>query len=99
MQTKILKCVNAASQFLQAKDVDILKASTLLQNTISVVKHSLNNQSQNSCHFDERSEDSRLADAESNLRVYVSNACLNIIIQQLSQRFNRCLFEIMFANM
>lgn len=38
-------------------------------------------------HFDELSEDSRLTDAESNFRVNVFNACLDIIIQQLSQRF------------
>ena len=38
-------------------------------------------------HFDELSEDSRLADAESNFRVNVFYACLDIIIQQLSQRF------------
>ncbi|XP_034086221.1 zinc finger MYM-type protein 1-like [Gymnodraco acuticeps] len=38
-------------------------------------------------HFDELSEDSRLTDAESNFRVTVFNACLDIIIQQLSQRF------------
>ncbi|KAF3859948.1 hypothetical protein F7725_000203, partial [Dissostichus mawsoni] len=37
--------------------------------------------------FDELSEDSRLTDAESNFRVTVFNACLDIIIQQLSQRF------------
>lgn len=37
MQTKILECINAASQLLQAKDADILKASTLLQNAISVL--------------------------------------------------------------
>ncbi|KAI4831482.1 hypothetical protein KUCAC02_001022 [Chaenocephalus aceratus] len=38
-------------------------------------------------HFDELSEYSRLTDAESNFRVTVFNACLDIIIQQLSQRF------------
>lgn len=38
MQTKILERINAASQLLQAKDIqDILKASTLLQNAISVL--------------------------------------------------------------
>ena len=37
MQTKILECINAASQLLQAKYADILKASTLLQNAISVL--------------------------------------------------------------
>ncbi len=38
-------------------------------------------------HFDELSEDSHLTDAESNFRVNIFNACLDIIIQQLSQRF------------
>ncbi|KAF3837661.1 hypothetical protein F7725_009429, partial [Dissostichus mawsoni] len=37
MQTKILESINCASQLLQAKDADILKASTLLQNAISVL--------------------------------------------------------------
>lgn len=37
MQTKILECRNAASQLLQAKEVDTQKASTLLQNTVSVL--------------------------------------------------------------
>lgn len=37
MQTKILECINTASQLPQAKDADILKASTLLQNAISVL--------------------------------------------------------------
>ena len=37
VQTKILECVNAASQLLQAKDTDILKASTLLKNAVSVL--------------------------------------------------------------
>ncbi|KAF3855278.1 hypothetical protein F7725_023333 [Dissostichus mawsoni] len=41
----------------------------------------------NNRHSDELSEDSRLTDAESNFRVTVFNACLDIIIQQLSQRF------------
>lgn len=37
MQTKILECINAASQLVQAKDADILKASTLLKNAISIL--------------------------------------------------------------
>lgn len=112
MQTKILECINAASQLLQAKDADILKASTLLQNAISVLMEyreqfdeaksatlalasKWGSQTQFKTtrarkvkrHFDELSEDSRLTDAESNFRVNVFNACLDIIIQQLSQRF------------
>ncbi|MEQ2167015.1 hypothetical protein GOODEAATRI_034480 [Goodea atripinnis] len=38
-------------------------------------------------HCDELSEDSSFTDAESNFRVHVFNACLDIIIQQLTQRF------------
>lgn len=37
MQTKMLECINAPLQLLPAKDMDILKASTLLQNAISVL--------------------------------------------------------------
>ncbi|KAI4811152.1 hypothetical protein KUCAC02_014070 [Chaenocephalus aceratus] len=112
MQTKILESINCASQLLQAKDADILKASTLLQNAISVLveyrgqfdeaksatlalatKWGSQTQFETTRarkvkrHFDELSEDSRLTDAESNFRVTVFNACLDIIIQQLSQRF------------
>ncbi|KAF3859064.1 hypothetical protein F7725_021463 [Dissostichus mawsoni] len=112
MQTKILESINCASQLLQAKDADILKASTLLQNAISVLveyrgqfdeaksatlalatKWGSQTQFETTSarkvkrHFDELSEDSRLTDAESNFRVTVFNACLDIIIQQLSQRF------------
>ncbi|KAF3844499.1 hypothetical protein F7725_007662, partial [Dissostichus mawsoni] len=112
MQTKILESIHCASQLLQAKDADILKASTLLQNAISVLveyrgqfdeaksatlalatKWGSQTQFETTRarkvkrHFDELSEDSRLTDAESNFRVTVFNACLDIIIQQLSQRF------------
>ncbi|KAK0139198.1 Zinc finger MYM-type protein 1 [Merluccius polli] len=112
VQTKILECVNAASQLLQAKDTDILKTSTLLKNAISVLMEyrgqfdetksttlalatKWGSQTQFETtrarkvkrHFDELSEDSRLTDAESNFRVNIFNACLDIIIQQLSQRF------------
>ncbi|KAF3856734.1 hypothetical protein F7725_017457, partial [Dissostichus mawsoni] len=90
MQTKILESINCASQLLQAKDADILKASTLLQNAISVLVEYRG-------QFDEAKSatlalatkwgNSRLTDAESNFRVTVFNACLDIIIQQLSQRF------------
>ena len=112
MQTKILECINTASQLLQAKQTDILKASSLLENALCVLKDyrgkfeeaksttlSLATQwgSQTQFdvprarkvkrHFDELAEDSRLSDAESNFRVTVFYACLDIIIEQLSQRF------------
>lgn len=112
VQTKILECTNAASQLLQAKDADILKASTLLQNAISVLveyreqfdeaksatlalatqwgsqtEFEVSRARKVKRHFDELCEDSRLTDAESNFRVNVFNACLDIIIQQLSRRF------------
>lgn len=112
MQTKILECTNAVSQLMQAKHTDILKASALLQNAISVLTEyreqfdeaksttlalatKWGSQTQFETtrarkvkrHFDELCEDSRLSDAESNFRVNVFNACLDIIIQQLSQRF------------
>uniref|UniRef100_A0A087XM22 TTF-type domain-containing protein n=1 Tax=Poecilia formosa TaxID=48698 RepID=A0A087XM22_POEFO len=38
-------------------------------------------------HFDKLSEDCCLTDAESNFQVHVFNACLDIVIQQLSHRF------------
>ncbi|QQP52628.1 Uncharacterized protein FKW44_004835 [Caligus rogercresseyi] len=38
-------------------------------------------------HFDELSQDERLADADSYFRVHVFNACLDIVISQLTQRF------------
>ena len=38
-------------------------------------------------HFDELSEDSRLSDAEHYFRVNVFNACIDVVTQQLSQRF------------
>uniref|UniRef100_A0A673B287 TTF-type domain-containing protein n=1 Tax=Sphaeramia orbicularis TaxID=375764 RepID=A0A673B287_9TELE len=128
MQTKTLECINAASQLLQAKDVDILKASTLLQNAISVLMEyreqfdeaksatlalaiKWGSQTQFEAtrarkvkrHFDELSEDRRFTDAERNFRVNVFNACLDIIIQQLSQRFvslngTAALFEAIHPN-
>ncbi|KAI4827736.1 hypothetical protein KUCAC02_031108, partial [Chaenocephalus aceratus] len=108
MQTKILESINCASQLLQAKDADILKASTLLQNAISVLVEyrgqfdeaksatlALATKWGSQTQFEttrarkvkRHFEDSRLTDAESNFRVTVFNACLDIIIQQLSQRF------------
>jgi hypothetical protein len=39
-------------------------------------------------HFDELCQDERLADAESYFRVHVFNACLDIVISQLTQRFS-----------
>ncbi len=39
-------------------------------------------------HFDEFCQDERLADAESYFKVNVFNACLDIIISQLSLRFS-----------
>lgn len=54
-------------------------------------------------HFDELSEDSCLTDAKSNFRGNVFNACLDIIIQQLSQRFTSLngtvnMFEAIYPN-
>uniref|UniRef100_A0A3B4ZPX6 DUF4371 domain-containing protein n=1 Tax=Stegastes partitus TaxID=144197 RepID=A0A3B4ZPX6_9TELE len=104
IQTKILEGINAASQLLQAKDADILKASTLLQNAVSVLMEfreqfdeaksaalalatKSGSQTQFNAtrarkvkrHVDELSQDSRLTDAESNFRVNVFNACLDIV--------------------
>lgn len=124
MQTKILECINAASQLQQAKDADILKASTLLQNAISVLvkvreqfdeaksatlalatkwvsqmHFEANGARKLKRHFDELSKDSRLTDAESNFRVNVFNACLDIIIQRFTSLNGTLnMFEAIYPN-
>uniref|UniRef100_A0A3B3YLV2 DUF4371 domain-containing protein n=1 Tax=Poecilia mexicana TaxID=48701 RepID=A0A3B3YLV2_9TELE len=76
MQTKILECINAASQLLQAKDTDILKFRKKFDEAKSAT-----------LALAAKWGNSRLTETESNFRVHVLNTCLDIVIQQLSHRF------------
>uniref|UniRef100_A0A087XID9 Uncharacterized protein n=1 Tax=Poecilia formosa TaxID=48698 RepID=A0A087XID9_POEFO len=97
MQTKILECINAASQLLQAKDTDILKnaISVLMEfrkkfDEVKSATLALAAKWGSQTQFETtraRKEDSRLTETESNFRVHVLNTCLDIVIQQLSHRF------------
>jgi len=112
VQTKILECTHVVSQLMQAKRTDLLQASALLENALTVLKEYREQFDEVKSatvelatkwgsetdfettrlrkvkrHFDELCEDSRLGDAERHFRVNVFYACLDIIIQQLSQRF------------